>query len=343
MQKKYQIFISSTYQDLQKEREQVTKAILEMGHIPVGMEMFSAADEEQWAIITRQIDQSDYYILLVAHRYGSTTSDGTSYTEKEYDYACSKSIPALGFVINDSTPWPADLMDEDSKKIKKLNNFKLKAKKRLIQFWNSKEDLHGLVAISLGKAITAYPRPGWARADEINGPEVTRELTRLSSENAALRKEMDSLRKINDERVDEVRNTIKTLSVNIRKFNTRTSADWGSATKCTMTLADIFHHSAPNLISESSSQNVSHIVALQAVGTGFHRTWPIGSNIVSDWLADFASLDIIEPSKKKHPVADKNDYWCLTALGKRVLREFRRVRLEEGLSNEAQQQQATNQ
>jgi Domain of unknown function (DUF4062) len=53
---KYQIFISSTYEDLKDEREQVIKACLEMGHIPVGMEMFSAADEEQWRIITRQID-----------------------------------------------------------------------------------------------------------------------------------------------------------------------------------------------------------------------------------------------------------------------------------------------
>jgi hypothetical protein len=47
MDRKYQIFLSSTYQDLRDEREQVIKAILEMGHIPVGMEMFSASDEEQ--------------------------------------------------------------------------------------------------------------------------------------------------------------------------------------------------------------------------------------------------------------------------------------------------------
>jgi hypothetical protein len=44
---KYQVFVSSTYGDLRDEREQVIKAILEMGHIPVGMEMFSAGDESQ--------------------------------------------------------------------------------------------------------------------------------------------------------------------------------------------------------------------------------------------------------------------------------------------------------
>jgi hypothetical protein len=73
MDKKYQIFVSSTYVDPIEERQQVMRTILEMGHIPVGMEQFSAADKEQWKIIQRQIDQSDYYVVLIAHRYGSTT------------------------------------------------------------------------------------------------------------------------------------------------------------------------------------------------------------------------------------------------------------------------------
>ncbi|EME0904200.1 DUF4062 domain-containing protein [Vibrio parahaemolyticus] len=63
---------------------------MEMGHIPVGMEMFSAADEEQWKIIQRQIDESDYYVVIAAHKYGSIAADGVSYTEKEYDYAVKK-------------------------------------------------------------------------------------------------------------------------------------------------------------------------------------------------------------------------------------------------------------
>ena len=48
MNKKYQIFVSSTYEDLKEERDLVIEAILEMGHFPVGMEMFSTGDEQQW-------------------------------------------------------------------------------------------------------------------------------------------------------------------------------------------------------------------------------------------------------------------------------------------------------
>src|SRR5687767_14870058 len=109
---KYQVFVSSTYEDLQQEREQVVKAILEMGHIPVGMEMFSAADEEQWSIIQRHIEASDYYVVIVAHRYGSMV-DGVSYTEKEYDHTVQAGVPALGFIINDAAGWPENRRDTE--------------------------------------------------------------------------------------------------------------------------------------------------------------------------------------------------------------------------------------
>ena len=81
MSLKYQIFVSSTYEDLKDERNEVIKACLNMGHIPVGMEMFNAADEEQWAVITRTIDQCDYYVVIVAHRYGSTRGRHQLYRE----------------------------------------------------------------------------------------------------------------------------------------------------------------------------------------------------------------------------------------------------------------------
>jgi hypothetical protein len=44
MNLKYQIFVSSTYEDLKDERAEVIKACLNMGHIPVGMEMFNGGE-----------------------------------------------------------------------------------------------------------------------------------------------------------------------------------------------------------------------------------------------------------------------------------------------------------
>jgi len=129
MKIKYQVFVSSTYEDLKAERDAVIKATLEMGHIPVGMEMFSAGDEQQWELIKRQIDDSDYYVVIAAHRYGSI--DVTiSYTEKEYDYAAQIGIPILGFIISDEANWPKSKMDEDAVRQQALVSFKEKIKKK---------------------------------------------------------------------------------------------------------------------------------------------------------------------------------------------------------------------
>ena len=78
-------FISSTFEDLQEERRRVLQAVLEMKAFPAGMTLFPSANDEQWAFIQREIESSDYYIVITAGKDGSIAEDGRSFTEKEYD------------------------------------------------------------------------------------------------------------------------------------------------------------------------------------------------------------------------------------------------------------------
>ena len=101
MDKRYQVFVSSTYADLQDERQEVMQALLELDCIPAGMELFPAANEDQWTLIKKVIDDCDYYMVIIAGRYGSIGPDGLSYTEMEYRYALETGKPVLGFVHRD--------------------------------------------------------------------------------------------------------------------------------------------------------------------------------------------------------------------------------------------------
>ena len=193
MEKKFQIFISSTFEDLRDERDAVAKAILEIGDIPVGMEMFSAADETQWRLIKRQIEQSDYYVVLVANRYG-TIFDGVSYTEREYDYAVERGVPVLGFVLDDKADWPMKKSDSDSEIRAKLEAFKTKVRSRMVSFWTNADSLTSKVLASLSKQKNLNPMPGWIRANSIPGPETLAEIGRLGQEVARLSEENSSLR-----------------------------------------------------------------------------------------------------------------------------------------------------
>lgn len=172
MEKKYQIFISSTYNDLKEERRKVQDVILSMYHFPIGMEMFSAGDEEQWEIIQETIDSSDYYVLIVGNKYGSVIEKGKdkgiSYTQKEFRYALRKGIPILAFLIDEHARITTDMIEKDAIKEKKLEEFKKEITKgRMVQWWINGEDLANKVMISLNKQMDRIPRPGWIRSNSI--------------------------------------------------------------------------------------------------------------------------------------------------------------------------------
>jgi regulator of replication initiation timing len=331
MKVKYQIFVSSTYEDLKQERELAIKAILEMGHIPVGMEMFSAGDEEQWKLIQKQIDDCDYYVVILAHRYGSL--DGNiGYTEKEYNYAISKKIPTLGFIIDEKTDWPVSKSDTDTSKKKKLDDFKSKVKRKLISYWSNKEDLYGKVSISLMKQFASNPRVGWVKANELTGPEVVSELSRLSRENSELRKVIDKLNvesKTEEEsKQDRLINTLKNNEIELTFFY-QNGRDWEDKTK--FSYYDIFKIIAPELMIENSVKGLAHYIALMLTKDDkktVRNSWPIPSNYANRIFADMSVLELIKPSDKKHSVKDTNDYWTLTEDGKKVYRIIRRELLE---------------
>ena len=75
---RFQIFLSSTFTDLQVERVAVTQALLRMQRcIPAGMEFFPASSRPPWDVIRPILDVTDYMVLLLAGRYGSVTEDAS--------------------------------------------------------------------------------------------------------------------------------------------------------------------------------------------------------------------------------------------------------------------------
>ena len=102
MKRRLQVFVSSTFVDLISERQAAVSAILKAGHIPAGMELFTAGDRSQMDTIKQWIDESDVYLLILGGRYGSVEpSSGISYTELEFDYALQQKKPLFAVVVTD--------------------------------------------------------------------------------------------------------------------------------------------------------------------------------------------------------------------------------------------------
>lgn len=141
---RHQIFVSSTFSDLIAERAEVIQALWELDCIPTGMEAFVAANESQWDVIKRVIDECDYYVLIIGGRYGSITDAGISYTEKEFEYAKSISLPVLAFSHSDPDSIAVGKTDKSSEAQEKLVQFRKKVMDNYpIKKWSTPQELGG--------------------------------------------------------------------------------------------------------------------------------------------------------------------------------------------------------
>ena len=161
MNRRYQIFISSTFNDLKEERKLLTQTILRKGYYPAGMEWFPGIDEEQFEYIKQVIDDSDYCVLILGGLYGTVTYDGKSYTEKEYDYALKKGKKIIPMVQQNPTIFETD----DDKKIKYTQFHKKVLDNRLVSFWDTHEELTSKFVTTLEFTTKKFPMPGWIRCN----------------------------------------------------------------------------------------------------------------------------------------------------------------------------------
>jgi DNA-binding PadR family transcriptional regulator len=188
------------------------------------------------------------------------------------------------------------------------------------------------------KQFNTNPRTGWVKSSESMGPEVLKEISRLSTENSDLRKEIEEYEnKLNNEEKAEFEKTLNTLKHNKRSpsFFYYGGEDWEYENE-EFTLLEIFNLLAPELMIENSSKYCSMYLGTMLnpdKERELRAEWPIPSNTVRKILADLNVLEIIKPSTKKHSVKDENDYWTLTEQGKKLFKEVRRELLDKNLEN----------
>lgn len=331
MEKRYQVFVSSTYADLKDERQRVIQTLMEMDCIPAGMELFPAADEEQWNFIKRVIDDCDYYILIIGARYGSLSDSGISYTQMEYEYALESGLKVLAFVHNSPDDLPASKADLDPVFRKKLDEFREHVKtNRLVKFWKEPNELPGLVALSLTKTIKMYPAVGWIRGDNASTNETLTELNELRKDNEQLRA-----------RIAELRSTDPPADLNLadldEKFKVRYSWTYSSSygvntskQEADWTWAQMFGAIAPGLAEHPSDGAANKLLANAIYRKERDSTSPPTSTKIhpDDFETiriQFETHGLISTRYTKTTRGSMALFWNMTPKGKKLMLQLRTV------------------
>ena len=344
MDKRYQVFISSTFTDLREERQAVITALLQLDAIPSGMELFPAADDDAWTLITKVIDDCDYYLLIIGGRYGSTDPDGVSYTEREFDYAVSRGKPVMAFIHGSPEEIPLGKSDKNQELAERLDAFREKVRNaKHCKFWTSAEGLAGAVALSFSWFLKEYPGEGWVRASEALTPEIRQEISELRLRVSELTSELRTA-EVSEATADDfvLAGGDERIAVPlIAKYRTAEDEQAGRRAtgeidqRVSLCWDDVLGAMGPAMLVEATEEELLQRIQVEAIVTArdegelpedfeWYSSITAPSNtVLHQCLLQLSGLGMIEPSGRRHAVSDRSKYWTLTDSGRRVVTKLK--------------------
>jgi hypothetical protein len=341
--KRYQVFVSSTYEDLQDERREVMQALLELDCIPAGMELFPAADETQWSLIRRVIDDCDYYIVIVAGRYGSTNKEGMSYTEMEYRYALDQGKPIIAFLHREPSTLQAKRTEASPTGREKLEAFRGLCQQKMVKHWLSASELGSVVSRSLVRLTKDRPGIGWVRADSAPDQEILEQLVKKNRRIEELEQLIATTRTQAPAGSEKLASGEEEYKVEISFATHDASKPYGDrdeswTTTRTITWNDLFAAVSPLMLDEASETSVrAQLAALItdrfSAGIGKEKNikgkdtgnFRISDSSFQTIKVQFTALGLIRRSVRTRSVKDRATYWSLTPYGEQQMIQLRAI------------------
>jgi hypothetical protein len=330
--KRYQVFVSSTFDDLQAERQEVMHALLELDCIPAGMELFPAANQDQWALIKRVIDECDYYLVIVAGRYGSIGPDGIGYTEMEYRYALEQQKPILGFVHKEPESLPAKRTEATDDGKQRLRAFRDFVRQKPCKMWTSASELGSVVSRSLVHLIKTTPAVGWVRASELPDQDLVRENAKLRQRVDELERDIRAFAERGPNEADgfaqgEDRITIP-FKLDVYEASSYKTVEVKEQLQIQVAWNDIIRCVLPSLAIEGTESDIDNALEeLVASRSGVVKSYvgkyrthvDIPRTFRDQVVVQLSALGLVVPSVKQRSLRDRSSYWKQTPWGRTVM------------------------
>lgn len=332
MDKKYSVFVSSTYSDLQNERKAVIDALLQMNCFPIGMEYFNAEDDTQWNTIKNLIDECDYYIIIIAGRYGSIEKEsGKSYTQKEYEYAIEKGIPVLRFIHEDIKRLTGDKLEDTDDGKRKLIAFTEEAKKKMCKFWTNPEGLAAQVVLSLTSMIKTNPRTGWIKGDVMTSEKSNSEIIRLRDENDELRAKIKIMEESAPAGIEDLSQGDDWYEVHFDYQvcdDEEEEIEYEDGTQV-FSWNQMFAYLSPHLVIECEEFDLKALFVdfvRRNADSSFERITKVYDECFQEVKIQFIALGLIQESSRKKSAGNVHKYWSLTPYGNKMMMKLKAIK-----------------
>jgi hypothetical protein len=338
MNKKHQVFVSSTYEDLRVERQEVMHALLELDCIPSGMELFPAADEDQWSLIQGVIDECDYYILILGGRYGSVSPKGVGYTEMEYQYALETGKPIIAFLHKDPESIEKKRTEQTEEGQKKFKEFRALAQNKMCKFWETPQELGSVVSRSLIMLQRKNPGIGWVRGDLVPEQEASFEILELKKEIERLNSQLNDIRTKAPPGTEKLAQGEEKFLVNYKCSSSKDYESYSWNPSIESNWDEIFYHVSPIMIHEASDFQLRQALntfvgkyggavlksSNEGKGHSF-RNFSIDEEDFQTIKVQLRALGLISKNEKNRSIKDTGTYWTLTPYGDSIMNRLRAI------------------
>ncbi|WP_432209447.1 DUF4062 domain-containing protein [Acinetobacter variabilis] len=162
LDKRYQVFISTSGAEMQPERIILSQTLVGMGFFSWGLEQRTPLNT---AFARRQIDDCDYVVILLGSQYGEQSVSGVGYMHLEYIYAVTKQKPIIVFMHEDPASRDPSLHDTKPELQEKFKEFRqlLQQEADQVFCYRTLRDLEMAVRLNMPQMLERYPVSGWVR------------------------------------------------------------------------------------------------------------------------------------------------------------------------------------
>ena len=121
----FTVFVCSTFDDLEREREGVLDAIRRVQSRHNAMEFFGARPGRPIDVCLDEVRNSDLLVVIVGLKYGSLPPGmGISYSQAEYEEGVRREKPCLVYLRDDDVPILPKYVERDPDKLRLLDGWK---------------------------------------------------------------------------------------------------------------------------------------------------------------------------------------------------------------------------
>jgi hypothetical protein len=293
-----------------------------MAHLPVDLTATRVFEEDPWETVDRHLGRSDYLVLLLAVGGGEAKSVGRA--RQSMERAAELDVPVLALLVDEEGGNSSAPSDMTADIIRRIEQYHLGMCVR-------DADTHDATTAAVARFVDTFERAGLVSAAHAATTELAAEIAHLMSEERGKRDSSSDTPQVQPEdRWEPILRALRGNKIHVPLWAAGAS-EWEDPIE--MALFDFFAKIAPEMAVEKSVADLAEFIpsgVCDMQADGLTSRWLVPPHSLRLWLTDLMALGLIEPSRRKHPRKDANEYWQLTASGRRLVSMLRRPVLESG-------------